>query len=475
MTALDTEATVATAAAELARLIRAARHAGGAGAFASVHVAAPSAPPLAWLAAQDGLPRLFWHGRGQDESHALVGAALTVGSEAEAPAGLPPHTYVRTDSTLDALPAVLGRLGPQARLWGGLRFDPLTPPDGAWNLYQPLRFTLPRFTYSRHADGSATLACALVFPDDRDRLGAIADEAERLRPARAMGRVRLPLPLERADLPGRPTWNRMVGQALEAFRSGELEKVVLARRVTYRFPHALDAFDLLHQLMEATPGCFHFYTEHASSTAFVGASPERLFRMAGGRLTSEAIAGTRPRADTADADDVLRRELLGSDKDRREHLYVRRFLEEQLARFATGVDSDAQPREMPLARGRHLRSRLSGTVRAGVSPVDVLRALHPTPAVGGTPTDAARAFMRRHEPFDRGRYAAPLGWIGRDEAEFAVGIRSGRVEGDTLALYSGAGIVEGSDPDAEWDEIEGKIANFTGVLGLSARSEPART
>jgi menaquinone-specific isochorismate synthase len=465
---LDAEATVETAGAELARLVRAARHVRADGAYACVHVGAPAASPLAWLAAQRGLPRLFWHARGEGEATALLGAALTIGTEPHAPADLPPHAYVRTDSSLDALPDVLDRLGPRARLWGGLRFDPLTPPDGAWTLYQPLRFTLPRFAYTHHADGSATLACALVLPDDLSRLDAIARHAEALRPPRPMERVRLPLPLERADLPMRPTWDRMVNAALSAFGRGQLEKVVLARRVTYRFPHALDPFDLLFQLMDATPGCFHFFTEHAEGTAFVGASPERLFRMSGGRIETEAIAGTRPRGEAGEADDALRRELMESDKDRREHLYVLRFLREHLAQFATDVEADDSPREMPLARGRHLRSRLGGRLRAGVSPVDVLRALHPTPAVGGTPTAEAKAFLREHEPFDRGRYAAPLGWIGRDEAEFAVGIRSGRVEGDTLALYSGAGIVQGSDPQAEWDEIEGKIANFTSVLGLSA-------
>jgi menaquinone-specific isochorismate synthase len=463
---IATTATVATAGSALARLIRAAGDVQADGAYLSVQVPAPAAPPLAWLAAQTGRPRLFWHGRGEAESVALLGAALTVGTEQSAPAGLPDHAYVQTEQDLAALGRVLEHLGPQARLWGGLRFDARKPPDGAWNLYQPLRFTLPRFTYTYHADHSATIACALVLPDDLSRLDAIAQAAEELQPARAMGRVRLPLPLERADLPGRPTWNQMVASALDAFRSGELDKVVLARRVTYRFPTALDPFDLLYQLAEATPGCFHFYTEHAADTAFVGASPELLFRLQDGRLQSEAIAGTRPRAASNDADDALRRELLESDKDRREHLYVRQFLEEQLGRFVSDLESDTAPREMPLARGRHLRSRLGGTAKSSTRPIDVLRALHPTPAVGGTPTGPALAFIRAHEPFDRGRYAAPLGWISRDAAEFAVGIRSGRVEGDTLALYSGAGIVEGSDPDAEWNEIEGKIANFTGVLGL---------
>src|SRR5690606_13237925 len=95
---------------------------------------------------------------------------------------------------------------------------------------------------------------------------------------------------------------------------------------------------------------------------------------------------------------------------------------------------------------------------------DLLRGLHPTPAVGGVPRDRAMAFIASRENFDRGWYAGPVGWISSDAAEFAVAIRSGIVDGDTLALYSGAGIVEGSEPAAEWGEIEQKMSNFLGVL-----------
>jgi menaquinone-specific isochorismate synthase len=108
-----------------------------------------------------------------------------------------------------------------------------------------------------------------------------------------------------------------------------------------------------------------------------------------------------------------------------------------------------------------------------VTAVELLAALHPTPAVGGVPRDAALGAIRAQEPFDRGWYAGPVGWIGADAAEFAVGIRSGLVWPDRLALYSGAGIVEGSVPDREWDEIEQKIADFAAVLGLLDRSNGA--
>ena len=120
--------------------------------------------------------------------------------------------------------------------------------------------------------------------------------------------------------------------------------------------------------------------------------------------------------------------------------------------------------EMRLSKGRHLHSRIEGRLREGVSTARLLTALHPTPAVGGVPTGAALDLIRECEDFDRGWYAGPVGWIGADDAEFAVAIRSGLVEDDRLSLYSGAGIVRGSEPEAEWDEIEQKIENFLSLV-----------
>ena len=244
---------------------------------------------------------------------------------------------------------------------------------------------------------------------------------------------------------------------------GALQKVVLARRARFLFEEAVDPFALLRRLEAATPRCFHALVEAAGpeggagGAAFLTATPERLFRLDGRALQTEAVAGTRPRAASDAADDRLRDELLGSEKDRREHGFVRDRIAAALAPLTVALDVDGDASAMTLARGRHLYTGVRGTLAGGVGALDVLRALHPTPAVGGTPTDLALDAIDRLEPFDRGLYAGPVGWVGRDgagreAAEVAVGIRSGLVEGRTLSLYSGAGIVVGSDPAAEWAE-----------------------
>ena len=148
---------------------------------------------------------------------------------------------------------------------------------------------------------------------------------------------------------------------------------------------------------------------------------------------------------------------------------MRQSIIERLNPLCETLGIDALPSEMTLAQGRHLVSRIEGLLAEGVTTLDILETLHPTPAVGGTPRPDALDAIRRLEPFDRGWYAGPVGWIGPDAAEFAVALRCGLVWPRRLSLFSGAGIVSGSTPEAEWDEIEHKIVSFTQVLGLDLR------
>ena len=165
-------------------------------------------------------------------------------------------------------------------------------------------------------------------------------------------------------------------------------------------------------------------------------------------------------------DEGLRDDLLHSAKDLSEHSYVSKGIREALEPLCEELEIEEHISEMKLARRRHLRSKVRGTIREGVTDAGLLDAMHPTPAVGGHPRSEALEQIHALEPFDRGWYAGPVGWIGTEESEFAVGIRSGLVWGRTLALFSGAGIVAGSVPDEEWAEIEQKIGDFTEMFGL---------
>ena len=420
-----------------------------------ISVDAGPADALAWLREQRSYPRFYWSGREGGAENAAAGAAdLQRGEGPE---------------DVEVLGKRVRAADPEVHYYGGGRFDPGSAAEEGWEPFGAYRFVLPRFELRVGASGS-TLSCNLVLPRDRDRQEEILAQIEGMRVPSGGDEDPLPQPLHREDAPDRRGWDENVRHALAAFSGGRLGKVVLARRAELRFAEELDGISLLRELRDATPGCFHFYVEPAGGAAFVGASPERLYRREGRLLTSEAVAGTRPRGASSDDDESLRDELLGSEKDRAEHGFVRVGIGEALGPLCEGLEVEGDVSEMKLASRRHLVSRVRARLREGVTDAEVLGALHPTPAVGGYPNRGALEEIRALEPFDRGWWAGPVGWVGADGAEFAVGIRSGLVRGRRLALFSGAGIVAGSKPEEEWAEIEQKIEDFTGAFGLGNRA-----
>ena len=412
-----------------------------------------------WLRARAGAEAVYWSGRDDDGAVAAVGAADVVATDAA------PLDYTALQHTFDNR---LKRATAPVRYFGGIRFDAGHAPRSSgeatpWAPFGTARFVLPRLEL-REEEGQRTWACNLVLPRDQEQADALLSSL-RSPSSTPAGATSLPRPIERTDRPNREQWTDMVEWALEAIREGGLDKVVLARRVALSMGVPLDPFLMLHHLQADTPGCFHFAVRPAEGPAFVGASPERLLRREGPTIQSEAIAGTRSRGDSAQSDAALRDELMDSAKERREHAFVQDAIRKRLDGLCTNVDAAEAPTDLTLSRRRHLHAPLTGTLRPSVSTGDVLDALHPTPAVGGVPTEAALDAIRTQEPFDRGWYAGPVGWIGADAAEFAVGIRAGLVHDADLTLFSGAGIVEGSVPEREWDEIEQKIEDFAALLG----------
>ena len=419
--------------------------------------------PLRWLRAQSLLPKVYWSGRGGQSARAAVGVADL--QEGDAPES--------AEALRKRLSALLSSGDAEARYYGGLRFDPLREPDAEWTSFGAYRFVLPRFELHT-GDCEAMLVCNLVLPRDTQRHTEILEEVERLSFSQDASGDTLAEPVSRTDHPDREGWRLNLERALAAFSEGRLDKVVLARRTELVFAEEVDAALLAERLEEVTPGCFHFYVEPEAGVAFVGASPERLFRREGHLIESEAVAGTRPRGASEADDDELRDDLLRSEKDKVEHDHVRVGIGEALGPLCDELEVEGGVSEMKTPSRRHLVSRVRGVLREGVTDPEILRALHPTPAVGGYPVQEALAEIRAAEPFDRGWYAGPVGWIGANEAEFAVGIRSGLVRGRSLSLFSGAGIVEGSVSEAEWAEVEQKIGDFTGIFGFDPARHAAR-
>lgn len=408
-----------------------------------------------WLAAQKGTGKMYWRGRHADERIATSGVARIVSGD----------SYPAFGDIGQEVETFLARPGADVRLFGGFRFDLERIPTQHWFGFPAWQFALPRFELHQR-NGKSKFCCNLVLPEDLALQDIIFEDIEALDFEDNVFWKAMSVPHARTDHPGFEGWKRQVNWALDAFDRDVLQKVVLARRVDFTFSKSPEAVALLRVLQDATPSCFHFLFD-AGDGVFLGATPERLFFRRGREVFSEAVAGTRPRGATSDSDEAYRTSLLASEKDQREHAYVRDAIRKTLQSFCDDVNVDEVASEMKLAAGRHLVSRVSGTLEPGVTDFDLLEQLHPTPAVGGVPGPVAREVISTLEGFDRGWYAGPIGWVGRDSAEFAVALRCGVLRGDTLSLFSGAGLVEGSDPGDEWLEIEQKITDFTRILGLA--------
>jgi isochorismate synthase EntC len=160
----------------------------------------------------------------------------------------------------------------------------------------------------------------------------------------------------------------------------------------------------------------------------------------------------------------LAEHLLSSPKDRLEHYYVVEDMLRCLDRLCDRLDAGASPHVLELATLQHLMTRARGHLKSGTTTGDILATLHPSPAVGGSPRDAALAAIRELEPNSRGWYAGPVGWYARDQAEFAVAIRSALLTENEMCVFAGAGIVQGSTPDDEWQETENKALAFLNAL-----------
>jgi menaquinone-specific isochorismate synthase len=274
-----------------------------------------------------------------------------------------------------------------------------------------------------------------------------------------------PAVLTRWDIPNFTQWSSAVVAALEGFASGPLRKVVLARRSTLDLVEKVSPHLLLAVLMGAAPACFHFsFQPSALAGAFLGASPELLYRRIGARLESEAVAGTRPRSLDAAEDERLESQLLKLSKEQLEHRLVVEALEKTFVSLCVDCACDKKPGVLKLSRVQHLRTAVSGTLRGAVDDAAILEAFHPTPATCGAPVADALRFLFNHEKFDRGWYAGPFGCVSKASTEFSVAIRSMLAKGSQVEVFAGAGIVDGSDPEREWFELEDKISGVLNVL-----------
>lgn len=410
--------------------------------------------PLAWLRRFGGIARFYWADRGG--AFELAGAGTAASAEGRDVSVLA--------SLLDQV--ATGEVASSIRVFGTSRFDLERTPDAEWTAFKRAWFNLPLLEQRR--EGDTHLLAVNLRVGDAMQSGWYDVQRRTARKALLSGVPVLRSPVGTApegedDDP--PAWSRRVAALLAGIARGDLEKAVLARRQSH--VHDADPIDILHRLRAAQPAAYPFLVQPTSDEAFLGASPERLYRRVGRSLETEALAGTRPRGEDPASDDAFAQALLASAKDRAEHDLVRQHLERRLAPLTETLRQAAEPELYRLAGLHHLRTPVDGRLKPGVGDADLMAALHPTPAVCGTPTEAALRLLREAEPFDRGLYAGPIGCFGRETTEVAVALRCALLRGHWVQLFAGAGIVEGSDADAEWQETVDKMRTIEQALGAS--------
>ncbi|NCG09276.1 MAG: isochorismate synthase [Verrucomicrobia bacterium] len=257
---------------------------------------------------------------------------------------------------------------------------------------------------------------------------------------------------------GERPFAELVEAALADIGNGSYDKIVLSRVRELVAASDWQPLEVLNRLRGRFNDCYTFSFGNGKGSSFIGASPERLLKIREGRLRTEAIAGSAPRGATAADDARLARALLNSKKDLWEHACVRDSIIRRL--FVRGISgrSRSGPNLLPLANVQHLRTPIEAEVKRGVPLLDIAEELHPTPAVGGTPREAALDALPKLESSQRGLYAGALGWFNHlNEGELIVGIRSALIQGKTVQLYAGAGVVDGSTPQGEISETDMKL------------------
>jgi len=316
---------------------------------------------------------------------------------------------------------------------------------------EPSGFVIPRVAYVVRRGRAYVVAAGIASDAD-----AVRSEARRLfaclgepvHPARGY--------VENVVDADDDRFRSSVESALAAIADDGVDKVVLARRVRARISEPVVAAEILAELAESAPSTHRFALVRKDGV-FVGATPERLVSCREGRVSTEALAGTKRRGESD--------ELVSSTKDRAEQRWVLDAIRDALAPFVETLRVDAEPRPRELRDLVHLATTFDGPLRDGKSVLDVLRVLHPTPAVGGVPRERAIEHIRAAEPFDRGHYAAPFGWIDANgDADVVVALRCGLFRGAVVDLYAGAGIVEGSTATLELEETDLKLRALLSVL-----------
>ncbi|BAJ00091.1 menaquinone-specific isochorismate synthase [Shewanella violacea DSS12] len=418
-----------------------------------VSVNIKAVPVIAWLAAQPIYPRIYWKGRDTEEEVAAIGCCKDFFYDET------------TDDNQLAMEYQAQRAltkNQDIRYYGGVAFDRSTE---AWPEFGRARFVLPRVELRR--SGTEFKLVVNLNCDKQDT------QSERRHAMESLGSLApaKPLPppnkvslLGRSDRPDRHHWTELVNRVTDPKFIHETPKVVLSRLTQLEVNEEINPWMLLACWQGRNPSSFQFGFQFSPNRTFISCTPERLYRRRHRELFTEALAGTTTRGLNQEEDALLATQLQEDSKNSHENQLVSQHIVDVLSPLSRYVGAEESPKVFKLSHIQHLHRSIRAELKPEVDDFQLLLAMHPTPAVGGLPREAAMDFIRQQEGYARGWYAGACGYFNHYESEFAVAIRSALIEPGRINLFAGAGIVSGSEADAEWAELENKLTTILSIL-----------
>jgi isochorismate synthase len=404
--------------------------------------------PLEVFAAAGTAPRFLWEQPSAGRYRVGVGCAARLAS---AGVGRFREAGIAAQELFDTI-RWEGEGARVAHLLGGFSFAPSRAQGGLWQGFPDGELRLPEVAYWSDGDRSTCVSrSGSAWLNLRPRPVALGH------PVRGVVEI---------GNGGRESYVGQVQRAIDDIRAGLLQKVVLAREVHVTAGSDIDPIAWLVALRERFPTCTLFAVGDGP-TVFLGASPERLVRAQGECVETAALAGTAPRGASRAADHALGEALRDSSKNGAEHALVVQYLRSVLDECCEDVQVAREPSLLRTRTVQHLCTGIKARrrERSPAALMDLVDRMHPTPAVGGAPREAALRWLDQHEAVERGWFAGPVGFLQQDgDGEFAVALRSALVRGRRATAWAGAGIVERSQPMAEFTETELKLRTVLGPL-----------
>jgi len=388
---------------------------------------------LDWLDAQSIFPKFYWKARDAKEEVVALGQL---------------YTFVEPEPAYQILSG-------EQRIWGGRSFDGGTEKNPHC---LSAFFFLPQVELIKRQD-HWYLAANIV--QEKEKTLSCLRALTSLTCSEKVVETNV---LSLTHCPNKQQWDDLIDKALQHIRHSSTKKIVLARQTTLELEKMISGAQLLKISLDNNHNSYHFMLMLDHFHCFLGSTPERLYQRIGHSLKTEALAGTIGRGRNTDEDMKLADWLQNDNKNIQENQYVVDDIIDRLEPCADEMSIDHNIRLVTLRKVQHLQRTIQANLRSNINGAHLLGALQPTAAVSGLPREEAKIFIEKNEPFARGWYAGSVGYISHERAEFCVAIRSALIQGKTVNLYAGAGILPGSEAKHEWIELDKKVSTLLSLI-----------